>query len=339
MNNPTHGAEVLKPEGYVPDPLRYEKIEAANGESFLFNEPEAFTVITSIGGQETRLHPHLKARDGSSIVFAGNMSEMWGQKSLPDDERIADARLNVDTFLRSPGIEVDPANVHILLPQRGYDIPLKLIDIDELPVNPDKVTAEAIEERGDMLVTKNPNIVLGVRPADCPVLLGYGINAEGERENFLAHIASGGAAAGFVAQFADRLKERNIDPESVRISITPGAHAENYPFKSLNNPLEGKEGLEKLFVNIHEIVEDGEKKLEYGIDTPFFVYDELIRLGFDPYQLMLDTSDTGSFDTEYSSNGRSERSRRAWVAKGSPEDEDHEVGKRDLIIMVPRARL
>ena len=152
----------------------------------------------------------------------------------------------------------------------------------------------------------------------------------------LAHIAHEGARSHFVDQFIQNTKELGIIPESLRVYITPGAQAENYNYTKKVNPLDGTVGLEKLYVNIHEVEKDGETEFAYQIDTPFFVYEELKRLGLDTYQLFLDTSDTAAPNSQYASHGRSARSEREWKANGSNEDEDYEIGKRDLIISIPR---
>jgi len=311
------------------DPERYRKIEALNKDSFYLNEPQVFRVVTSIAGRETRLNP--------VDTYAGNMSEAWGRKYLPDHERIENARDNIDAFLRQDGIEVDPANVRILFPQRQYNISLKVIDIDSYPVDPTDTAARSAEERGDMLVTKNPNIILAVRPADCPVILAYGINEQGERVDMLAHIAHEGARAHFVDQFMQNTKALEIIPESLRVYITPGAQAENYNYTKDVNPLDNTEGLEKLYVNIHKTQKDnGETVFAYQIDTPNFVYEELRRLGLDTYQLFLDTSDTAAPNSQYASHGRSARSQREWEANGSHYNQDYEINKRDLIVAIPQ---
>ena len=333
MNNAPQSVETAPRN--VPDPNRYNKIEKQNEESFFFNEPLMMTVVTSISGRETRLHPHPKTRDGGSISYAGNMSEMWGNKDLSDDERVADARQNVDNFVRQPGIDKDPANVRILLPQRSYGIPLQVIDIDSLPVDPENKAAKSIEDRGDMLVTRNPEIILGVRPADCPVMFMTGFDEEGKAVYGLAHIAYDGARAGFVAQAVEQFLAQGVPLESMRINITAGGQAENFLYVGDNDPLEGTTGLEDLYVNLRNVVEDGKNKIAFGIDTPNFVYKELLRAGLSPYQLNLDTSDTASLVSQYSSHGRAERSRRAWVANGSNPAEDYELGKRDLILGIP----
>lgn len=306
--------------GISVDPERYDEIDRQNRSSFYLNESHTLRVVTSVSGQETKRH--------LSERFAGNMSEAWGRKDLPDDERIGQARENVDRFVRQLG--VDPSNVWILTPQRDYTVPLRVLDVDEY--THDSSSAQPLPERADMLVTSRPETVLAVRPADCPVIVGYGFTKEGERLTTMTHIAHGGAAAGFVEQSYERTLAFGIEPESLRYYVTAGAQAENFPYVSSSHPLDGTIGLERLFVNIKNVVDESGKRYEYRIDTPNFVYRELLRLGVDPYQIFMDTSDTARPDSHYSSHGRAARSLQAWYEAGSPEDGNYEIGQRDIVL-------
>ena len=297
---------------------RYDQIEAANSKSWFWSDqPRKLEVVASVASSGPS-----RERGLARIALAGNMSEKYGDPSIPQEQWPMIANANVNAFHTSLGL--DPRHTKILRPQRSYGIPLQPVNVDDISNDPSNTNALWLpqENAGDFLYTYDPNTVLGVRPADCPVIMASGETSRG-RILTLTHIASLGAEAGFVKQMFEKFEDLEIDKGTLQVYVTPGAQAENYPYEKAQNPM--REGLEKLFVNIRPVQIKDRKTGEeidgykFNIDTPNFVYNELLRLGLSNEQVFVDTSDTARADSGYSSHGRAIRSTT-------------EVNSRDLII-------
>lgn len=299
----------MKNESYhgTPLPNRYELIDEQNAASFLLHEPWGAEVghsVHSLGlSRELAL---------ARTVLAGNMSPLgsYGPQSLAREEKITDAKANLARYFAVNNI--DPSTVRILHPERDYTTPLTSIAIDETQTAPDDAGLERSLTAGDLMYTYNPDIVLAARPADCPIVLMTADTPRGQMTSLL-HLAWLGAAHGYVEQAKAIYDGLGVDWDSARCYITAGGQAETFTFEGFNkyNPLEEFPDRAGLFVNVTQDANNG--TYAFGVDSPKFVYDEVInRFGIDPYQVYLDTSDTTSPRSGYSSHSRS--------FKGYPED-------------------
>ena len=304
---------------HVPD--RYLAIEAASKQSFYLNNPhrtfDAYQSINSIGDERvdfTALSPAEidSVAAAKRYIAGGNMSPLggYGPAELSPDDRPEDARNNMKAFFES--LSVPETSVYLLNPDRDYSTPLSVVNVDEQTIAADAEWPLRLDTSGDFIYTRDPQKVLAVRPADCPVMIASADTPEG-KIFMMVHYAWAGAASGYVEQTATAFNQLDIDRDSLEIYLTPGAQAENFPYTNYpQNPIEKyspTDGLEELFVNITEKTNgSGSLVYDFQIDTPRFVYDQVIKhLGVKPEQVFCDTSDTGSLASGYSSHSRSMR--------------------------------
>jgi len=313
---------------------RYDAIDVANKNSFYMTDSDRpFTVavsVHSIGQPREKIIPDVqlpeevaerRRRNTASIsdetnraarfILAGNMSTIvrdgkaaFGPEAMTSDERLADARENMNTHLKNLGI--DPAAVRILNPDRDYSTPLVAVNVDEDPTTYDGVEPARLEGQGDFLYTYNPDIVLAARPADCPIAIMTAETPRG-RVHMLLHFAWKGPASGQYDDMQREFDALEIDHESLRVYITPGGHAETFRYKGYVPDGEKNPQIEegRLFVGITDEATMGDqKKYSFGIDTPHDVYQAFIDMGLDPKQLFLDTTDTTALDAGHGSNSR-----------------------------------
>lgn len=302
-------------------PERYKEIDAANKESFYVNNPrrtlDVFQSVQSIGDERIDLSKltdeELEAAPiARRMIAGGNMSALgpYGPVEFETDaQRIKDAQDNMKAFFES--INVPQESAFILNPERDYTTPLTVVDVDAQSLEGHEERPLRLDTSGDFIFTRDPNKILTVRPADCPVMIASADTPEG-KIYMLVHYAWKGAANGYVEQTARVFDTLGVDRGSLEIYLTAGGQAESFPYSDYDqDPTTEYPGTEGLFLNREEYInEAGEKKWKFSIDTPRFVYDEVIhQFGVDPKQVFCDTSDTSALDSGYSSHGRSSRLR------------------------------
>lgn len=322
------------PEVY---PQRYEKIDEANMRSWYaiqHDRPfEAYLSFASAGDpridlSKLSLEERASAKAAKRVITWGNMSPLnqYGPTEMAIDQRIDDAKTNMANYFNELSISAE--SVHILFPERDYTTPLTIIDIDTQPVEENTTYPQRVPTSGDFIYTRDPNKILAARPADCPIMLASADTPEG-KIYMLVHYAWLGAANHYVEQTAVALEALNVNTSSMSIYLTPGGQAESYSYKNYpEDPRVKFPGTEGLFVNVVEKTNtDGAKVWDFAIDTPKFVYDQVLeKIGVDPTQVFCDTSDTSALNSGYSSHGRSKR-----LA------EQGESNTRDIVIMRPTA--
>lgn len=305
-------------------PARYDEIESANDRSWYLNgfdrHHDVFLSIESIG--KVRPYPYGSNHDSDTnrLTIDGNMSPLYGPSSQDDAEKKAKAQLNMVNFLES--ISIRPNAVKILKPQRDYSRPLQTYNVDNYELPDDLKVPHQVETKADFIFSHDPNTVLGIRPADCPVVMASAMTKNGPIM-MLTHLAWEGAANGFTEQMVKYYSDLEVDMQTLQVYITPGGHAENFTYKdSDENPLDMYDGVSKLFIDVRSKQnDDGKIAYDYKIDTPNFVYNELVRLGINKTSIYLDTSDTARLDSGCSSHTRA-------VKLG-----ENEVETRDLMVM------
>ena len=312
------------------DPKRYEKIDDVNRRSWYANDryrPFEVTMSVHSAGSERTVNDDTTfeqklARATSRVILGGNMSVIrqpdgkvpYGPREfldtdrgearpMTDDERYQDAIDNMTKHFTEIGVNM--AQVKLLNPERDYTTPLTVVNADEDPAVFDGVSPARLEKSGDFVYSYNPDVVLAVRPADCPIAV---ISAETPKGSvgILVHFAWLGAANGQFDDMERELAALDIDPTTMRVYITPGGHAETFRFKGYK-PGGAKPQPEKglLYKDIDSVEdEDGEDVYTFGIDTPNAVYEKFLSLGLDPTQVFLDTTDTTSPKSGYASHSR-----------------------------------
>ena len=246
------------------------------------------------------------------FILAGNMStatdpegEPYGPKDLAPEDRLQNARDNMNKYLGS--LDVDPANVRVLHPDRDYTTPLRVVNVDTDPAKYDGQEPAKLVGVGDMIYTYDPDIVFGVRPADCPLLVLSAETPKG-RIYTMVHFAWQGVAANQIADLARELATLEVDLSTATGYLTPGGHAETFPFQNApQNPHEKYPDTKGIFKDVTSHLKGEEVKYNFTIDTPSFLYDELLGLGLEADQIFVDTSDTTAPESGYASHSRASR--------------------------------
>lgn len=316
----------------VPD--RYKEIDERNTHSlYMTDAHRPFTVNMSVhsAGSERYMYNVFDAPDDDTVAagkaanrlikfpipgrrfpLAGNMStaldpkgEPYGPKDLPSEVRLDDARRNMNTYMES--LDIDPASVRVLFPDRDYETPLQVVNIDEDGAVYDGTEPAKLQNRGDMIYTYNPNIVLGVRPADCPLVV---ISAETPKGRIysMVHFAWLGAANDQLSDMKREFAALDMDLSTATVYLTPGGQSETFPhMNAAQNPNEKYPTATGLFEGVEAYEKNGEEKFKFSIDTPNFVYDGLLNMGLEPDQIFVDTSDTTAPNSGYASHSRASR--------------------------------
>jgi peptidoglycan L-alanyl-D-glutamate endopeptidase CwlK len=306
-----------------PHTERYKRIDERNQRSFLLVEGSTLEVIQSlhsVGAPRDILTPELsdnfddkvveKAQKISRVVLSGNMSPLngYGPSELTPEQRIEDAKQNIDTFLYLQ--DIDPADVRLLRPERDYTTPLSTVNLDDTPLAPDDTGLLRPDKAGDLIYTYNQETVLAARPADCPIVYVEAETPKGT-VTVLLHLAWAGVAHGYVQQAKKALDNLEIDWGSARVQVTPGAHGESYTFEEFTkfNPRTEFPDSKSMFVDFKETKNDkGEDAYNFGIDVAAEVYEQIINTwDINEYNIFHDTTDTTSPSSGYSSHSRSHK--------------------------------
>jgi len=307
-----------------PQPDLYRRIDELNKQSFLLREGSSLQVIQSlhsIGPPRDVLTSELENADDPQtaeklkekrVVVNGNMSPLngYGPSELSHEQRIDDAKKNLHTFLH--GHDIDPANVRILRPERNYETPLGIVNLDDTTSNFDDTGILRPDKEGDLMYTYNPEIILAARPADCPIAYIEAETPNG-RIAVLLHLAWMGVAVGYIPQAKKALDNLGVDWPTVRVQITAGGHAETYTFEDFDkfNPKTKFPEAATMFVDVQEYISNTEKNkgktvYRFGMDAAAEVYRQVIATwDIDEYSVFADTTDTTAPESGYSSHSRS----------------------------------
>jgi len=284
-------------------------VDIANERSWYFNRDEARPFIAmSVGTAGPSRQTHIARK-----ALAGNMSKSFGDPNDSVDSWLEVANKNTINFCEV--MNISPENVKVLTPQRDYSQPLNLVEVDNSDVIKNGV--DKLVSQSDFIYTYNPETVLAVMPADCPIIVTKGQTERGPVLCY-THIAWRGGNAGYIDQMFDRFNKLGIDFNSLRMYVSCGARAENYPYNSEQDPRINNPGRELLF---KDVTKDNDNKYSFYIDTPVFIRDQLKKHGISDYQIFQDTSDTARQDSGYFSHGRAMR-----------HSENMEINGRDMLI-------
>ncbi len=310
----------IEEDGFESQNPRYKRIEELNKKSFLMTEGSELQVIQSLhsaGRPRDVLTPQYqsafddevirKAQEIGRRTLAGNISPLgYGPNDLSTEARLINAQKNLKKFLDSN--DIDPADIRMLRPERDYTTPLTFLNLDEASFTPDGSGLLTPDTRADMWYSFNPELILAARPADCPIAFVTAETPKGPI-TVLIHFATLGISHGYVAQAKEALDGLEVDWDTVRVQLTPGGHAETYNFVDFKdyNPVTQFPESAGMYLNVEEVVsEDGKVAYNFDVDAPAEAYEQIVRIwGIDAYQIFLDTSDTSSPSSGYSSQTRS----------------------------------
>ncbi len=321
------------------DPQRYERMDKKNLESWYMRDADyPFRVVQSIhSAGQPRVHPNdtppplsvdfqkelnraaldvvEQRKKGGRFVLGGNMSTIrredgsvpYGPRAMTDDEREADGLKNM---MRHFGqIHVDPAMVRVLNPNRNYLNGLTVVNVDEDDGVYEGGSPIRLKKEGDFIYTYNPDIVMAVRPADCPIVI---ISAETPKGmiTMMIHFAWRGPATGQYDDVKRIFGELGVDYSSMKIYITPGGHSETFGYPEPYKP-DGKNkpspvGNTRLFKSVVAHGNPEDPSYTFGIDTTNDVYEAFKDMGLSDYQIFVDTTDTTSPEVGTASNSRAD---------------------------------
>lgn len=286
----------------------YEMIENQVEKSwYLIEAQRPFEVFTSIHSAGSEIDPAnpLDFRDLKDVsmkmsrrILGGNVSvaPQLGPQSIGHEAKILDAETNLQAFFETIGVR--PGAVHVLNGlQSGHESPEALLplDLDNYdakhgvdPINSGG-TRILLEDRSDLLYTYNPDVILAATPADCPIMFATGETPRGTIST-LVHFSWRGVAHNYVARTAQRFKELEIDPSSLRVYLSAGAHGEHFLFRTADDPRTTFPLAKELFKDVRN--ENG--AFVYGIDTPLYVYNQVVTLiaDGDASKVFADVTDT-----------------------------------------------
>jgi copper oxidase (laccase) domain-containing protein len=308
-------------ERLITQPDRYETIDRLNEQSFMTHGGGSLQVLQSLhsAGTPRDLLPaeYVSSEDSEVIagakkigrvMLAGNMSPLheYGPAELTPEQRIEDAKKNIERFLNLN--DIDRNNVRILRPERDYDTPLNVVDLDDTDLAPDDTGLLRPDRAADMIYTYNSETILAARPADCPIVYVSAETPKGE-VTVLLHLAWMGVANGYVQQAKKELDMLKVDWSTAQIQITPGGHAETYAFKHFDkfNPVEKYPESAGMFVDFQPASTiEGKMSYSFGIDVAAEVYEQITHSwSIDPHNIFADTSNTTAPQSGYSSHSRS----------------------------------
>lgn len=261
----------------------------------------------------------------SARALGGNMSPKFNQydEDLDAEQKESRAGENMDRYIRSIGLK--PENTFIMLPQQQYPEELGIVNVDEVFQPGSSNEPVVAEQRADLLITRNPEVALVCRPADCPVLSIEGSDKDGNRVLAQLHVGWQGLNAGYLEQGITHLQEKEgVSKESLRIQMSGAGYAENFHYTNAENPIEDdsialdKDGnqlpkrftheeRDHLFVNVKEAGsanDQGQEIYSFDMDMPGFIRYKLEQMDIDPYQLYEEGSDTTVEGSGYSSHSR-----------------------------------
>lgn len=271
-----------------------------------------------------------KLQENGPTVFttarslAGNMSpayNQYGHDMSPEEKKVA-AEENLVTAFEANGIKKE--NGFIMLPQQNWSGELGVVYVDDEFTPGENENPVVAKDRADLLITKNPDVALVCRPADCPVLTVYGTDAEGNEVLGLLHVGWQGLNAGYLEQGMQRFTEAGVAKDSVYIQMSGAGYAESFHYKNAENPLDDESFAKnddgtnaakrfthpdraRLFVNVEKTEQqdkNGQDIYEFDMDMPGFIRYELQQLGYSDYQLFEEGSDTTNEGSGYSSHRR-----------------------------------
>lgn len=154
------------------------------------------------------------------------------------------------------------------------------------------------------MYTYDSDITFAVTPGDCPILAATAETPNGTI-HIMIHFPWKGIVADYIEQVDREFERLGIDRSTIKGYLSPGGQAESFRYKEYSeDPRELYPKTKGLFSGVKK---DSESTWAFDVDTPYYVYDNLLKLGIEPEQLFCDTSDTSALNSGYSSHGRAMR--------------------------------
>jgi copper oxidase (laccase) domain-containing protein len=186
-------------------------------------QPRIFREINYLPGQENKaaILPLLEALPIKHVFSwgkdSGNMSPVYAGN---ESEEVVRARIK--GLLESSGIEYkNDANTKGAF--EGTHLQMQEVVLEDLTKQPET----AFE--ANFIFTRDPRVVLSIRPGDCNVSIIYCVDKSGREIVGLIHSSAMSANMGLPRYAIQHLIiEEEVDPTTIKIGITPGISSKHY---------------------------------------------------------------------------------------------------------------
>ncbi len=280
---------------------------------------EELSEIQYLSGFENKVgyFPKLEALEGKPVLArfsygseAPNMSSVFFDSDKGESEVTGDR--NVRDFLDSQGFSNYPNVIQVLGKFEGDELQIEEVDRNTL--------SDKSKVVGNLVFTRDPEVTLIIKPADCPVAVIYCKDEHGNPLVAIDHSGADATNAGITRQGIWMLKNiLGVDLSEAQVSIFPGVSQKNYyitkeweangvvkkrqngipkmNWKDFINPLESDDPRAKRYVDITSALEM--QLLEAGIKP-----ENIHAYRVDTYE---DASKEIAFSRRYSGEHNGER--------------------------------
>lgn len=185
-----------------------------------------FTEIQFVPGKEERVgyFPNLEDLDESPVLArysygfnAPNMSAVFFDPSLGQEEGKRVGEENTRNFLTQEGFKGKV--IQVLGKFEGEEAQIEEVDKD----------TEKVKAAGNVIFTRDPEVTLIIKPADCPTGVLYCKDKEGRDVVAIIHGGAEAINSGLARQGLMALQiELGVDLSTAKLAIFPGVLKENY---------------------------------------------------------------------------------------------------------------
>jgi hypothetical protein len=204
-----------------------------------------------------------------------------------------------------PGVEAK--DVIIMKPQSDYHTDRKKHGIIVCADDVERTDSFIRDTRpAFMMYSHDTERVIGLLPADCPVLVFSGVDRDGKPIHGLIHSGWNDEDRGVPKQGIHFLKRiKNVDIKDLNFYVAPGGVEFGYsrPTNPLDDPKDLKFSDKNGWANrLYDMTYQGEKGYRFTIDMIGFLIDDLKREGATDHQIFIDSTDTVDPTTGHASH-------------------------------------
>ncbi|MEK7160175.1 MAG: laccase domain-containing protein [Patescibacteria group bacterium] len=189
---------------------------------------EELTEIQYLPGFENKVgyFPKLEGLEGKPVLArfsygrdAPNMSSVFFDSSLTKEEGQEQGAKNTKEFLESQGFS--GPTIQVLGKFEGVEAQIEEVDKDTIK--------EKTKVVGNMVFTRDPEITLMIKPADCPVFIFTGDDEHGNPFVAIDHCGADAINVGITRQSVWYLENiLGADLSKVKVAIFPGVSRKNF---------------------------------------------------------------------------------------------------------------
>lgn len=164
----------------------------------------------------------------------------WGKESAnmsykyAGEEEGSTVKERIGAFLDSVGIRYENDG-NTIGKFEGTHLQTQEITFEDLKTQPET------EVEANFIYTKDPRILLSIKPADCDVSILYAKNKDGKDLVGIVHSSALSANAGLPRYAIDYLDEaEGVNPATIKIGITPGISKHHYSISQASDVIKNK---------------------------------------------------------------------------------------------------